>query len=450
MKSTTVLCNSSSLGWIRQVQKRLANHLQQKTTDLLTPSWHATVAREVYFDAARDAVAARAAPTLVWPSCLLPPGHVVTDVLPGTGVPVLLYRDHHDDGGGGGGGGETSVRAYVNQCRHRGAALMNSSTPLALSTGSALICPYHAWTYDVKSGNLKAVPGEKEGFPCLDKKSLGLMQLPCQEIAGGIWVGGQDLKICNYNEIDNDNGQEQTSAWSKTEIDQELKDLWLSPSSSRLVGFREWHLEANWQIIVETFLESYHVPFLHRNTLGLVTHRHAMVVDRLDGRSVRHSVALKNFDMSTLDRNDDDDETQVSPQDPFFNQTTTTYFLFPSTAITLFKRFVVFLSIVPEISRGDGSSEPQASRRCRLRAWAVCHATSKDEHDVELQQRDFESVIRGIQEDWDCAESIQRGLTPDTVIHHGRFEGINVDFLKNVGDIAAQLAATDPKLRASI
>ena len=448
MKSTTVLCNSSSLGWIRQVQKRLANHLQQKTTDLVTSSWHATVARDVYFDAARDAVAARAAPTLVWPSCLLPPGHVVTDVLPSTGTPVLLYRDHHDDDDDDD-DGETSVRAYVNQCRHRGAALMNSSTPLALSTGSALICPYHAWTYNVQTGNLTAVPGEKEGFPCLDKKSLGLIQLPCQEIAGGIWVGGQEIK--NYPDND-DSDQEQTSVWSKTEIDQELKDLWLPPSSSssRLVGFREWYLEANWQIIVETFLESYHVPFLHRNTLGLVTHRHAMVVDRLDCRSVRHSVALKNFDTSTVHSNDDDDETQVSPQDPFFNHTTTTYFLFPSTAISLFKRFVVFLSIVPELSRGDGSFEPGASRRCRLRAWAVCHATAKDEHDAELQQRDFENVIRGIQEDWDCAESIQRGLTPDTVIHHGRFEGINVDFLKNVGDIAAQLAATDPKLRASM
>jgi hypothetical protein len=129
--------------------------------------------------------------------------------------------------------------------------------------------------------------------------------------------------------------------------------------------------------------------------------------------------------------------------------TTTTHLLFPNTAISLFKRFALFRSIQPN----DTSSS-------RVRAWGVTHSatsstspgTEKEDDSYLLQLRDLESVLQGIEEDWDCAEDIHRGLnaaismqgeneramtTPFST--YGRFEGNNVAFLAHVGEVAKEL-----------
>lgn len=406
-------------------------HSEGGTTDRLSDTVHLARAGDLYLRAHRDQVA-RKAPALVLPSCLLPPGHVVADRLPSTGAPILVYRNPSDG----------SIQAYENRCRHRGAALVDPEVSPRPLKGFGLACPYHSWTYDARTGALRRVPGEEDGFPCLDKNSLGLQPVPSREIAGGIWVGG-DM------DCDSNNGANKAeeagkgsvtdeSWWPKTRIDDELRDLWPSPSSiaaeesTRLVGFHEWQLEANWQLIVETFLESYHVPFLHQDTLGVVTQKKNMVVDQLDARSVRHTLPLTNF--GSDGDGEEQDDTFVSPKDPFFSQTTTTYFVFPNVGISLFKRFALFISILPY----PGNSSTDASKQSRVRLWGVTQATAEGE-DPAVQKRDFDSVIRGIEEDWACVEGIQRGMRHDTVFHHGRFEGINVNFLRDVEDVANHL-----------
>mmetsp|Transcript_11194 Transcript_11194/g.30909 ORF Transcript_11194/g.30909 Transcript_11194/m.30909 type:complete len:427 (+) Transcript_11194:63-1343(+) len=420
------MTTARSISWISSVQKRLGQHLQNQTTDLLSPALHTTRANAVYLDPRRDQVA-RAAPSLVLPSTLLPPGHVVADHLPTTNMPVLLYRDSSSN---------NTVKAYRNQCRHRGAALIKPTKGLKQLKGSAVTCPYHAWTYNLGNGELKAVPQEKVGFPCLKKQDLGLKPLACREVAGGIWVGGQELSETGDQNV-----------WSLDEVDSELKALWetqqQSPSVSfnlnRMVGFREWVLNANWQIIVETFLETYHVQFLHHDTLGTVTHKNVVAVDRLDQRSLRHTVPLLNFQEAGKEKHGND---RITLQDPFFSQTTTTYFLFPNVAISIFKRFFIFLSVLP-IANIDSN---QASIQSRVRAWGVAHGITEDgagrdnSHEMAVQRRDFQSVIAGIEQDWECAELIQQGLDADTLIHHGRFEGNNIAFLRDVGEMAELLS----------
>lgn len=369
-------------------------------------------AGDLYFQLSRDDVA-RVAPAFVIPSCLLPPGYVVADHLPSSNIPLLLYREPITG----------TVRAYRNQCRHRGAALVSPTCTIPRRIkGSAIVCPYHSWTYDGRNGGLKKITGDSVGFPCLEKESLGLTPLLCREVAGGIWIGGESFP-------------KDVSAYDET--DRELQAFWLDPpkdddTPTRFVGYREWTIQANWQLLVETFLESYHVQFLHQDTLGLVTHSNRMVVDRLDTYSLRHTVPLSNFESKlSLLPPPPLSSDYVSPKDPFFSQTTTTYFLFPNVAISLFKRFALFLSILPNSSHGSSVSS-------RVRLWGVTHTTAEGE-DLSIQKRDLESVIKGIEEDWVCAEGIQKGLTRDTIFHHGLFEGNNIQFLRHVGELAARL-----------
>jgi phenylpropionate dioxygenase-like ring-hydroxylating dioxygenase large terminal subunit len=404
-----------TLQWISQVHARLVKHVQQGTTDLaLAAVVQSNRAGDVYFSSIRDKVPVEAAPSFILPSCLLPRGHVVVANLPSTQTSILIYRDATTN----------AVRAYQNRCRHRGAELIAPASatltqPRRLKGSALVVCPYHSWTYHVGTGQLKRVPGETEGFPCLEKGGLSLQSLPCYEKVGGIWVGG-DETLADYFSLD--------------QMDEELSDLWLDPPTSSsnddslLVGFREWNLQANWQVLVETFLESYHVQYLHHNTLGQVTYGNRMVVDFYEDagssttRSLRHTVPLTNFDPTPLV-----DNGRVLPNHPFFSQTTTTFFAFPNVAISIFKRFALMLSVIPTSNTSS-----------RIQAFGITHQTANGST-MEKQHRDFESVVAGIQEDWDCAEGVQRGLTPDSMILHGRFEGNNHYFLHHVGKIAEKL-----------
>src|SRR5918993_2821632 len=52
-------------------------------------------------------------------------------------------------------GGDGKVRAFANTCRHRGHELLGVGER---ATRRSVLCPYHAWTYDL-DGALRAAPG---------------------------------------------------------------------------------------------------------------------------------------------------------------------------------------------------------------------------------------------------------------------------------------------------
>jgi phenylpropionate dioxygenase-like ring-hydroxylating dioxygenase large terminal subunit len=55
-------------------------------------------------------------------------------------------------------GAQRSVKAFFNVCRHRAARLMDGGSG---HCAGRIVCPYHAWTYDL-GGRLTAVPHRKE------------------------------------------------------------------------------------------------------------------------------------------------------------------------------------------------------------------------------------------------------------------------------------------------
>lgn len=153
------------------------------------------------------------------------------------GQPLLLVRD-----------GET-VRAFHNVCSHRGALLVDS----AQRGRPRVVCPYHGWTY-MLDGSLVATPhvGGADRHACegLDRARLSLRKASCTEWAGHVFV--------------NLSGTAPPFA------------EWIRPSAERLagVGWSELRrdsalaavpeVRANWKIVIENFVESYHLPWVHR------------------------------------------------------------------------------------------------------------------------------------------------------------------------------------------
>jgi phenylpropionate dioxygenase-like ring-hydroxylating dioxygenase large terminal subunit len=80
-------------------------------------------------------------------------------------------------------GRDSLVRAFYNVCRHRAAKLLDQA---AGHCPGRIVCPYHAWTYDLE-GSLTAVPHRKE-FVDFSLDRYGLKPLETEIYKGFIFV----------------------------------------------------------------------------------------------------------------------------------------------------------------------------------------------------------------------------------------------------------------------
>ena len=140
------------------------------------------------------------------------PGDYVTYEL--AGQPIFVIR--HQDG---------TLRAMSNVCLHRMSTLLEGA-----GNKRAIVCPYHAWTYNL-DGTLRAAPAMQlnRGF-CAEHYRLPPVAEHLAEVQGLI----DDYGMESYTET-----------------------------------FRETHIwDTNWKILAENFMESYHLPMCHAGTIG--------------------------------------------------------------------------------------------------------------------------------------------------------------------------------------
>jgi choline monooxygenase len=154
--------------------------------------------------------------------------------------PVLVLRD--DEG---------ELRAFRNVCRHRGSRLLSGSG----DCGKAIRCRYHGWTYRF-DGQLIGVP-EGRSIPGLDKSQLGLFPARVEVLSGLVFV---NLDIHAKPLAEQTAGlRERLDRWGleNLEVRQE------KPSSQ----------PANWKIVVDNYLEGYHVPIAHPGLMRLLDYK---------------------------------------------------------------------------------------------------------------------------------------------------------------------------------
>ena len=163
-----------------------------------------------------------AAPAIVTASSALAPGTCVPH-----GAAVIVR------------GTDGVVRGFANACRHRATRLVDA--PCA---AKALVCPYHGWTYDL-AGALIHVP-HAESFAGIDLATRHLAELPVAERHGLVWLGG---------DVDRHLG----------ELGPDLAALELD----RHVVYRDARVTraCNWKLLVEAFLDGYHIRSLHRDSV---------------------------------------------------------------------------------------------------------------------------------------------------------------------------------------
>ncbi len=83
-------------------------------------------------------------------------------------------------------GKDDVVRAFTNVCRHRGARIVDGPSGCARK----LVCPYHAWAYDLE-GKLAGLP-LRETYPHLDTSKIALTPVDLEIYRGFIFVRLED------------------------------------------------------------------------------------------------------------------------------------------------------------------------------------------------------------------------------------------------------------------
>ncbi|WNM34753.1 aromatic ring-hydroxylating dioxygenase subunit alpha [Streptomyces sp. Li-HN-5-11] len=152
--------------------------------------------------------------------------------------PILVVRQRDGE-----------VKAFLNQCRHRGMRICRTDAGAA----KTFTCSYHGWAYDL-AGNLINVPGEEAVYHGeLDKSRWGAHKVPRIANHKGFYFGCWSDETPEFTDYLGD------MAW----YFDGLADRW--DNGLELVpGTSKWVIDCNWKFAAEQAAsDMYHAPISH-------------------------------------------------------------------------------------------------------------------------------------------------------------------------------------------
>ncbi|MFD2856688.1 aromatic ring-hydroxylating dioxygenase subunit alpha [Seohaeicola zhoushanensis] len=236
------------------------------------------------------------------------PGDYVTGEL--AGQPFIVARGRT----GSSGRCPTSACTGCRRCWGRGST-------------RAIVCPYHAWTYNL-DGTLRGAPAMtlNGGF---DKRDYCLPQIRCEEWLGWVFV---------------------TLNPEAAPVAERLAQVGDMVAGYDMLNYTETFFEehvwdTNWKVLAENFMESYHLPVCHAGTIGGLSKLEEMVCPP----------GLPAFNYHTILKDDSLRIAMAHPSNTRLKgeerRTTFLLALYPSLLITLTPGYFWYLSLHP---RGRG------------------------------------------------------------------------------------------------
>lgn len=225
-----------------------------------------------------------------------------------SGEPVIVLRDRAG-----------ALRAMSNVCRHRMSVLLEGR-----GNTRSIVCPYHAWTYNL-DGSLRGAPAmaANESF-C--KEQIGLPQVRCEE-----WLGWIMVTL---------NPDAPSPSERLAEVEALVGYLKMETYSE---AFREeFRWATNWKVLAENFMESYHLPVCHSGTIG----------GTVDLMKMTCPEGLAAFNYHYILKNDAIPLALAHPKNTVLQgderRTTWLLAIYPSLMITLTPGYFWYLSLTPD------------------------------------------------------------------------------------------------------
>ena len=160
------------------------------------------------------------------------------------GRPLLFVR-----------GRDGRIRVFLNSCPHRGAQICRDDA----GNAEVLRCPYHAWSFNTE-GQLIGVPREDAYGPCFDRTALGLKAPPRVDSYRGfhfVSFNPQVEDLVSYFGA--------AREYVDLVVDQAEQGMRVTSGSNR------YAIKANWKLLVENSIDSYHLVSTHRAYVDYLT-----------------------------------------------------------------------------------------------------------------------------------------------------------------------------------
>ena len=297
-------------------------------------------------------------PVPVTLSALLPEPGMVT-AHDGYGVPLMIARAKSGE-----------VKAFVNACQHKGSKLLEDCE---VHKRGRVTCPYHAWTYGI-DGKLIGV-ARNEAFLNLDKDKRGLVELPAREWGGVIYV-----------QLDGNPNPD----WSQLS-DQIAADFAsLGIPDAHVYGRKTFELKANWKVILEPFLEGYHVQRLHAASIGDLFQDAPNIVDMF-GVNIRQVSGRIGYVPAMLDED---------PAQNIHKLVTHAYTAFPNCVVVTSQYYTSVMILMP-----------RAAGRTTVEYFMLTPGAPTTDKAREVFARSYELILNVFGgEDFRAAEISQVGL----------------------------------------
>ena len=143
-------------------------------------------------------------------------------------------------------GKDGGVRSFSNVCLHRMMTLVKDR-----GSCSRIVCPYHGWTYDT-DGKVIGAGHMGHRDPEFDKKGYRLPELRTE-----LWQGWIYVTL---------NAKAPPVAKLLKNLEPEVARYGLTDYIS--VAHQDHLWATNWKLLTENFMEGYHLPVAHRETVG--------------------------------------------------------------------------------------------------------------------------------------------------------------------------------------
>ena len=290
-----------------EIVRRILAHIDAGTTDE-GEGWREPV--ENYLNAGRFAEEIRLLrrmPSVFVPSAAIPkPGDHVERVA--FGVPLFAVRGHDE-----------RARVFRNACRHRGFALVEDA-----GCSHALVCRYHGWTYRLDGSHSHAP--HADAFPDLEPSTRGLVEVASREVDGLIVIGALDAGHPDPVPDEAMAALTDGTPWRDKLVPAE-----------RLVYVDSTPRAMNWKVLVEQFLEGYHIRSTHKDTFFPLQYDDLNVIETF-GPNSRITFPYRN-----IERLRDRPEATWSTD----ARVTYVYHLFPNVMLATFPDLVLMVAIDP-------------------------------------------------------------------------------------------------------
>ncbi len=195
------------------------------------------------------------------------------------------------------------LRAMYNVCPHRGMRIVEGQ-----GNCKRLQCPYHGWIYNLE-GQLQAVT-YPESFPDLDKSAIALPKVQVDSWCGFIFVN-LDPEARPLSEF-------------LAGVPQHLEQYSQPWEALRIANKLTYQVPYNWKILLENYIDVYHIPMVHPQTIAPDVQLPGFVSSSLSGIHL-----LQKYDYSV-------------PTEPTYIA-----WLFPNTTILTLENFVLVWQVNP-------------------------------------------------------------------------------------------------------